>query len=170
MSRVKPNMILNINLPERTIAIIGAVMAGLCGITLILSIWQWYHDWRLVSVDVTPAMALSSDRVTELITAIPNNHLFGPVLDKGHIPVTNLQLRVTGIVKAMNKKEASKAYISVADQPSKIYEIGDEVLDNVKIKAILPDAVMLENSGHLEKLPLPRQPLQFKQPPQEGEF
>jgi type II secretory pathway component PulC len=99
------------------------------------------------------------------ITSVPNEHLFGKMVSKtGAMPVTNLQFRVTGIVKVDTEKyEAfSKAYISISGQPSKIYQIGDSLPYGVKVYDITSDAVILENEGHLEKLPLPREHPTFK--------
>jgi hypothetical protein len=56
----------------------------------------------------------------------------------------------------------SKAYISISGQPGKIYQIGDNLPYGVKVYDITPDTVILENDGHLEKLPLPREKLLFK--------
>ena len=98
------------------------------------------------------------------IETIPNNHLFGIAFAKGNVPITNLQLRVTGIVKVNNEQENnSKAYISMSGQSSKIYQVGDSLLNGVKIYAISNDSVILETDGRLEKLPLPREILQFKE-------
>ncbi len=124
-------------------------------------IWQWRNDWVLThqSVSNTPAFSFKKNNID--INNLPGLHLFGQSLNDGSMPITNLQLRVTGIVMIDNQN-ASKAYISFADQPSKIYRVGDRLGYGITIYAIMPDAVILENDGHFEKLLLPRQKLEFK--------
>ena len=100
-----------------------------------------------------------------MIASIPDEHLFGKAFSKsGDVPITNLQLRVTGIVKVQDEENGSysKAYISISGQPSKIYQVGDSLPYGVKVYAISHDTVILENGGRLEKLPLPREKLVFK--------
>jgi hypothetical protein len=100
-----------------------------------------------------------------MINSLPEKHLFGQAFSRTDgMPISNLQLRVTGIVKVNTEtgKEVSKAYISISNQPAKIFEVGDTLPYGVKVYSITPDAVVLENDGHLEKLPLPREKLQFK--------
>jgi hypothetical protein len=80
------------------------------------------------------------------------------------VPITSLQLRVTGIIKLDNEATdaTSKTLVSIAGAPSKIYKVGDHLPLGVKIYAITPTAVILENSGQLEKLLLPRASLHFR--------
>lgn len=155
-----------LNLTQKNITILCSTLAGCIVVTLAYTLWQWHYDWLLTH---QPASTLDSivkiNDTTELIAAIPSEHLFGKSFASA-MPITNLQFRVTGIVKADN--EASKAYISIAGQPSKIYQLGDDLPEGVKIYAITANAIILENDGHLEKLPLPREQLQFR-PRERGE-
>ncbi len=98
-------------------------------------------------------------------------HLFG-MSATGDMPITNLELRVTGIAREADaqSENVSRAYISIAGGVSKIYQVGDSLPDGVKIYDITSDTVILENSGKLEKLPMPRQKLQFKPRDQEGNY
>ncbi|MBV9576202.1 MAG: hypothetical protein JO149_06230 [Gammaproteobacteria bacterium] len=153
-------MLLNFNLTQKNIMVLCSALIGCLLFTLFYAIWQWHHDWLLAHQPVsTTKQIVKTNETHELIAAIPKEHLFGKSFMSG-VPVTNLQFRVTGIVKAEN--EISKAYISIAGLPSKIYQIGDSLPDGVKIYAITANAVILQNDGHLEKLPLPRERLQFK--------
>ena len=157
-------MIVNTNFKQRLALGLGLALLLAVSFTLIYSISQWRNDWVLAHQEITakPTMA-AADTANTLITAIPNTHLFGKSFS-GNVPITNLQLRVTGIVKASTEQNGaiSKAYISMSGQPSKIYQTGDNLPAGVKIYDITSDAVILENDGHLEKLPLPREKLQFK--------
>lgn len=156
-------MIINLNLPQRSLLILCSLIAALTSIMLLLAIWQWYSDWELANQPVTQTPVITKSNATaKIIAAIPDKHLFGKSLN-GNVPITNLQFRVTGIVKLNESNAAnSKAYISVSGQPSKIYQTGDSLPYGVKIYAIAADNVILENDGHLEKLPLPRAKLHFK--------
>ena len=120
----------------------------------------WYLDWQLANQQPAPAVKMDTDANARLIATIPDQHLFG-ISATGDMPVTNLQLRVTGIARETdaNNDNISKAYISIAGGPSKIFQVGDTLPDGVKIYEITPDTVILENAGQLEKLPLPREKL-----------
>lgn len=158
---------LNINLSQRTMLGIGVLLALLAVYTLFYSLWQWQHDWRLAHDEPPTGSELSNRNQTDaLIAALPNTHLFGKNLSKtSDMPITNLQLNITGIVKTDNAH--SKVYISISGQPGKIYQMGDSLPYGVKIADISTNAVILENDGHLEKLPLAREPLIFKPLPEE---
>jgi len=123
----------------------------------------WYADWQLAHQIIKPVVKLDTDANARLIASIPEQHLFG-ISATGDMPVTNLELRVTGIARETNEanENVSKAYISIAGAPSKIFQVGDTLPDGVKIYQITTDTVILENAGQLEKLPLPREKLQFK--------
>lgn len=141
------------------------LLTALTGMTAIYTGWQWYQDWKIAHqlIIEKPSLKMTDESAT-IINALPKAHLFGQAFSKGQVPTSNLQLRVTGIVKA-NQEGAgifSKAYISIAGQPSKIYQIGDDLPYGVKVYDITSNMVILQNDGRLEKLPLPREPLEFK--------
>jgi type II secretory pathway component PulC len=159
-------MITNLYTEQR--ALLGACLlsAGLVAFTGIYTLTQWVGDWTLAHPQPAnkPAIAATNESAA-LIAAIPDAHLFGKSFsDTGNVPITSLQLRVTGIVDIDDGEggSASKAYISIAGAPSKIYQVGDSLPYGVKLYSISADTVMLENDGKLEKLPLPREPLAFK--------
>lgn len=129
----------------------------------------WRADWRLAH-EALPEAAIAPDQTNELVEALPSAHLFGQSLtDSDQMPITNLQLLVTGIVKIEGGQSGtiSKAYISMKGEPSKIYQVGDMLPYGVKVYEITSDTVILENEGHFERLPLPRETLQFKARTQE---
>ena len=101
-----------------------------------------------------------------MITRLPERHLFGRPLSTGTVPVTNLQLQITGIVLNEKNSKLSKAYISSAGQLSKIYRIGDTLPSGVKLYEITADTVIFENDGRLEKLSLTRLGLHFTPKPE----
>lgn len=155
-----------INLQSKTLlGLVGTIALSIV-FTLGFAITQWKADWQLAHQSMVGNMTIvSQDKSSQLIASLPEQHLFGQVLSKmGDVPITNLQLRVTGIVKVNSEQHGnvSKAYISIASQPSKIYQVGDSLPYGVKVYAIAPHAVILENNGQLEKLLLPRENLIFK--------
>jgi type II secretory pathway component PulC len=142
----------------------GVIALGLfVAVTFIYVVSAWYLDWQLAHHTPAPVVNVDVDANARLIAAIPDQHLFG-LSATGDMPVTNLQLRVTGIARETdaNNTNISKAYISIAGSPSKIFQVGDTLPDGVKIYEITSDTVILENAGQLEKLPLPREKLEFK--------
>lgn len=134
-------------------------------LTLFYAAWQWQADWRIAHQRTALSITdVKSNESGHLIAALPAAHLFGQSIARA-VPISHLQLQVTGIVKVPEEKSGaiSKAYISIASQPSKIYQVGDNLPYGVKVYEITTDTVILQKEDHLEKLPLPRAPLQFKQ-------
>lgn len=158
---------LNLNFPP-VVGITGALVA-LVFFTFCHAFVQWHEDWKIAhQMPVTVSVTMQDD-AGALITGLPQSHLFGQNFAKnGDMPISNLQLHITGIVKINGDQRASKVYISMADQPGKIYLIGDQIAYDVKVYAITANSVILENDGHLEKLLLSREKLQFK-PQNKGE-
>lgn len=153
-----------IKLSQQNLLGISAALVVLMGITFFYAARQWYDDWSLTHhISIIPPK-IKTDRAGHIIAALPNDHLFGKSFAKiGEVPTTNLSLSVTGIVKIEPEgNRVSKAYISLSGQPSKIYQKGDTLPSGVKIYDITTNAVILDNHGQLEKLPLPREKLQFK--------
>lgn len=149
---------------QRLLLGLYGVMALVLLITVITLIQNWHNDWVLAHKTLTANKVTKANESEDILTAIPKEHLFGESLSGKEVPITNLELRVTGIVKTNSdqSKSSSKAYISISGQPSKIYQTGDSLPYGVKVYDITSDAVILQNDGHLEKLPLPRAKLQFK--------
>lgn len=156
---------LNIHLTHRTMMGICIGLAILVCITFTYGAWQWRNDWILVHENSAKLPVIAKNDTNELIASIPDNHIFGKAMSQ--MPVTNLQMHVTGIVKMSGHSGTSKAYISVEGQPGKIYQEGDDLPNGVSINSISDDAVILDIEGRLEKLPLPREKLQFKSRPKE---
>ncbi len=136
-------------------------------VTIIQTPLTWYSDSKLTKAQAIimdlPHPAQSSD----LIQQIPEWHLFGNAAksaDTSILPVTSLQLRLIGVVRAVPDHKSS-VIISEANQVGKVYLVGDTLPIGVKVDAITEDGVILENAGRLEKLPLQRQPLSFQEMP-----
>jgi type II secretory pathway component PulC len=127
----------------------------------------WRNDF--IMTQATPATLgkasqVLADESLVLIKQIPNWHLFGSPPLAAYLttlPITSLQLHLVGIVQAVSANR-SRAIISIAGQPGKIYQPGDTLVAGVKINRIAADNVTLENGGRLEKLPLARPPLLFQ--------
>jgi general secretion pathway protein C len=164
-------MILNMPFNQRYLLGATAALGLIVLASFIYIVSAWYLDWQLAHQEVAPTVKQDSDANARLIANIPNQHLFG-LAATGDMPISNLQLRVTGIAREADaqNENVSKAYISIAGAPSKIYQVGDSLPDGVKVYEITQDTVILENGGQLEKLPLPRGKLQFKPRDSEESF
>jgi general secretion pathway protein C len=167
--------IISYNMPmmNMIIDIRGLLLAIVAFFLIGYSLWRWHGDWVIAHQPLTAKPTLNAtDETATMIAGIPDDHLFGNTYSKnGDVPISDLQLRVTGIVKVENETSTSvsKAYISISGQPSKIYQVGDSLPYGVKVHEITADAVILENGSRLEKLPLPREKLEFKpRPAEEG--
>jgi type II secretory pathway component PulC len=134
--------------------------------TSIYTVIDWRADYVLAHRDVAIHEAPRVDGDAQLIAALPSLHLFGQAAeDSGFLPITSLQLHLTGIAKS-SETNLSRAIISEAGQPGKVYVVGDVLVSGIRIYAINDEGVVLEHAGRLEKLPLARAPLLFKDSPQ----
>ena len=133
-------------------------------ITLFFCINKWHSDWILIKKSSEPVALPALSQQNALIANLPALHVFGnPVENVSNVTVSSLELRITGIVTVTGVNNASsKAYISISNQPSKVFKIGDIISPGVKLYDVTDHAVVVENNGRLEKLPLIRQPLEFK--------
>lgn len=141
-------------------------------ITVGLGLNAWVGDWQRIHHPPITAI-IPHENLAILPKQIADNHLFGQTLTAdGDVPVTNLDCRVTGITKVFNEHgdDVSRATIAIAGAADKMYQVGDALPDGVKIVSIEPNAVILENDGRLEKLPLPRTHLDFQPPPRAEVF
>lgn len=131
-------------------------------VTLIKTPFVWYSDSQLIKSSIKTTELPRQTQSLDLIQEIPTWHLFGSsAKDTSILPITSLQLRLIGIVKAVPENKSS-VIISEAGQIGKVYLIGNTLPIGVKVDAIIEDGVILENAGRLEKLPLQRQPLSFQ--------
>lgn len=140
-----------------------ALAALLVLFTTFSMIYAWHDDFNLAhQKPASEHIATGVDAESQLIAQIPTQHLFGS--DEDFLPITSLQLHLTGILTAGGTSEA-KVIISQSGQRGKIYTLGDAIASGIKINAINEDGVVLEHGGKLEKLPLTRIPLEFQSAP-----
>lgn len=156
---------------RRTGALILALMLFLIVVTFFQMIWEWRSDIKLATPTETQHndQAQAANQLAELITQIPEWHLYGKygVLAQTEVlPVTSLQIKLVGVIKATPDSE-SRVIISEENGSGKVYKKGDTLpTSGVQVYGISDDGVILDNSGRLEKLPLHRRALHFKSMPQ----
>jgi len=151
---------------RRTGFFLWVAMSFLFIIIFIFMLFTWYKDIQLIKTSNKPVhiRLQTNDQLNKLIAAIAERHLFGKysVIQTSILPVTSLQIRLVGVINADSAK-LSHVIISESDQSAKIYKVGDTLPSSgVKIYAITTEGVVLNNSGRLEKLTLPRPVLQFQ--------
>lgn len=138
------------------------VFALLFLITLIQLFLTWISDFTIGKAETINKASIAITEIT--VTDIPQLHLFGhrKSVDKSAVlPITSLQLRLVGVIKSVPEK-FSLVIISESGQPGKVYRIGEMLPAGVSVYSISDDGVILDNGGHLEKLPLQRSPLLFQ--------
>jgi type II secretory pathway component PulC len=127
------------------------------------------HENHALTVITPSTTIVKEDHVpqhaTGLITKIPEQHLFGTAvkINTSDLPITSLQLQLIGVIAA-KPDNLSRIIISSAGGSGKVYKIGD-ALGAIRVNAITPSGVILENNGRLEKLPLQREMLSFQVTP-----
>lgn len=97
------------------------------------------------------------------------NTLFGEYvpkdLDKAHVKKSMLNLQLVGILLSDPESE-SQAVIRLSNGEEKVYKTGDELPGDVVIKRIMSHGVLVEHSGGLESLSLPKDDVTMQPPPQ----
>ena len=133
--------------------------------------------WSLVPgpepVIIAPQVAQSSQSSTAAtqmleLNTITGAHLFGEAdktaaIDTLPVPVetevvaeTTLNLKLKGTIAASDQALAL-AIIEDNQKQEKVYAIGDAVVSGTKLHAVYADRVILNRSGNLEALKLPRE-------------
>jgi general secretion pathway protein C len=158
---------LRLHLNPPTLLTLLTCVSSIFVITLGYTAWQWTSDWHLAHEPLLRSVSVqANDETAARIAAIAKAHLFGGSPSAGSVPVSNLQMVITGIVNVEKTSPSlhSKVYISIAGEPSKIYHVGDTLPYGVTIHEIKNETVIFNNGGRLEKLSLGRQKLIFKHP------
>lgn len=126
-------------------------------ITFIAMLPVWWGDLRLAFSSESGTVALPEEDVFSLI---PKAHLFGyyPPSFSAGVPKTSARLKLTGIIQMNNNlsPQVSKALIAEENKIGRVYQEGDILPGGIKVARIDLDAVILDNGGHLEQLPLQR--------------
>ncbi|MDR3478889.1 MAG: type II secretion system protein N [Gammaproteobacteria bacterium] len=150
----------------RHLAIATLLLASLILLLTLIEVLMTWHADYVISEHKPPFTNTedASEMMQEMIARIPSQHLFGQSADDDFLPITSLQLHLTGIIQ-VPESNLSRAIISEGGQSGKIFNVGDELTSGIKIYAINPDSVVLEHAGHLEKLPLSRSKLLFQEMP-----
>lgn len=131
--------------------------------TLATTVTGWYGDFKAPAKTSTKQMAANNTEAL-LINEIPTQHIFGQADNDEFLPLTNLQVRLTGILRDPNDGK-SKVIVAEGDGPGKVYGVGDSLVSGITISAINDDGIVIEHNGHLEKLPLTRTQLTFEDAP-----
>lgn len=139
----------------------------LMGVLILVTLIEIPFAWQKEEQMAQPAAVnfTSNNQLLTELAKLPEQHLFGQyglTTQTSLLPVTSLQIKLIGIIHAI-PAEFSRVIISEAQQPGKIYQVGDILPSSgVKIYAITQQGVILNNGGRLEKLPLQRSALQFQ--------
>lgn len=140
------------------------LMGLLTVITFVSTPFYWYKDVQLANgpTGISPP-TIERAEGDVLSKKLPDWHLFGLGAEQqtSIMPITSLQLHLVGVIKAAQDSQ-SQVIISEANQPGKMYQVGDRLGSGVKIYAITNDGVILQNGERLEKLPLQRSALMFQ--------
>ena len=149
---------------------LGLLFAILMGALFFVTVFETLSAWRAdFLLAHHPSIVVNDIPVEEgdakLVAQIPAQHVFGQSAeDTGFLPITSLQLQLTGIVKS-SPDNLSRVIISEAGHPGKVYSVGDMLVSGIRIYAVNEDGIVLEHAGRLEKLPLVRAALAFKNVP-----
>jgi general secretion pathway protein C len=152
--------IMNINFLKRHAIVIISSIISLFLLERTLNVLLSHKQAQdVMPVEQASPVKKPSKNVSEQYTP-----LFGEFIpslkDPNAIPNTLLNLSLIGIIKASDAKN-SQALISVSQQEEKLYSIGDNLPGGAKLIRILDDAILLKHDDKIEKLSLPKDPLNF---------
>jgi len=118
----------------------------------------------IVAVPAGMTGPVASSNQTD-VQAIANAHIFGqataeaappPVADHDDVAETRLNLSLKGTITA-NDEQMSIAIIADTSNQEKVYAIRDTVVPGTTLHAVYADRVILNRSGALEALKLPKE-------------
>jgi len=162
-------------------------LAGLLSLLLVIALGIALA--KLLWLAITPVQKIqlqtTSSNITQNATTTKKNyasiiakqHLFG-VVKKEAAPVKQaepvkqvaprkrLNLKLHGVV-AYKSNKAGYALISSSGGGQKVYGKGDELEENVTVKNIYPEKVIISNNGEDEELILPRKTIKKRQSSEE---
>jgi general secretion pathway protein C len=142
-------------------------LALLLGIQAAVILTNLAGSGKTPKVVVPPAPAARTQSVD--VAAITSTHLFGapPIQvqaqNAANAPQSNIPLVLTGIIAA-DDPENGLAILGENAAAAKVFAVGDNLPGGVKLHSVYADYVVIDRSGTLEKLVLPRQ-LQNGSPP-----
>jgi hypothetical protein len=123
-----------------------------------ISPWMAHRDFLNFSV---PQVSKADGLIVRKPFPIEQAHLFGIyVQDYAHLPMTALPLALEGTLLNPSDPNLSSAIIRESGQGAKIMYVNDQMEVGAKIIAIYDDYCVLDHGGRLEKLIIPRVPLQ----------
>ena len=145
------------------------------GITLAKLLWLFITPVQKVQLQTVQLSSVSNTATSKKNygSIIAKQHLFG-VVKKEQKPVKpvepvkqvaprkRLNLKLHGVV-AYKSNKAGYALISSGGGNQKVYAKGDELEENVTVKNILPEKVIISNNGTDEELVLPRKDMGGRQ-------
>lgn len=149
---------------------VGYLIAALCGVWIILNLIETSAIifYRAPLPQVSSSTTVNNEHA-QLLAQLPSWHLFGQTpltpANEQNVPLSSLNLTVNGIFYQKDNKK-SQAIITDANGNSKLYKVGDIVPGGVTLYDILPNSVIVESNGQLEKITLSGRELQFAPPPQ----
>jgi general secretion pathway protein C len=132
------------------------VLAGAIAAQLAVLVWKFVAPPAPVAVPPPPAPTRAAFDPARLQAA----SLFGAAAQAPQsgesAPRTNVALVLVGTL-AGPQPEQGLAILGESPQAAKVYMVGSTLPGGVKLHSVYPDRVVIDRSGALETLPLPRQ-------------
>lgn len=138
-------------------ALLIAVALVMMALDLSRLLWSWLAPPPEVVADAPPALADSRQAGGLPLTQF---HLFGSSVDPAggayaDAPDTSLKLTLKG-TNSHHEQRRARALIADEQSAERVYKVGDEFPNGVKVQAIYPDRVVLNAAGRIEVLRLPQ--------------
>ena len=129
---------------------------------LLIVIYQSVLDWFANPLNVDERI-----NVTTTMPLVSSWHLLGNYqMPPRAIATSKLPLNLIGVMSS-SASASAQAIIVSSDGQEKVYRPGDNLPGGVSLQEILPDAVLIQHNGHLEKLILPQAFPEWLDPPGE---
>jgi general secretion pathway protein C len=136
-----------------------ALVIALALVWVVLSLSRLLWQWLTPVDEIVPALIVpSADQSPVSNLSLAQFRLFGSVVDPAsgayaNAPDTALKLTLKG-TNSHNEQSHARAVIADEQQTEKLYKVGDEFPNGVRVQAIYPDRVVLNAAGRIEVLRL----------------
>lgn len=130
------------------------------GLFLSLTTYNGYRSWDLMSNPVKPQtiqadlLSISQSKKYPTAPMIISWNLLGKETSRiVQAPKTTLRLKLIGIIGSTDDQQAI-AIVEDSSRKHKHYKVGDKIKNNVKVKSIQPDHIVIEHNSRDEVVPL----------------
>lgn len=141
--------------------LLGIIQRGLWLVVIMTGIFVAWLLWPMLSATEQQTKTAEVAKLADIASL----HVMGEyrMTSAEHLPVTQLPLALQGLYYD-ESGQRSRAIVSQNGGVPTTVQVGDKIA-GATVKQILAQNLVLDNAGHLERLPLPMKELRFHSKP-----